>query len=99
MRRRRRKAELMSARAQARPACHLGSRIRYPVPEAQCESRRTSEAEMEKKMSRSLLSLRVTVKDGERALLLRDGRYDRVLTPGRYDLVDPLRKLTVERYD
>jgi len=54
---------------------------------------------MEKKMSRSLLSLRITVKDGERVLLLRDGRYERALNPGRYDLLDPLRKLSLERYD
>lgn len=50
-------------------------------------------------MKRSLLSLTITVKDGERALLLRDGRYDRVLNPGRHNFLDPLRKLTVERYD
>ena len=47
-------------------------------------------------MSRHLLMLRVTVKDGERAFLTRDGRLERVLEPGRYRLFDPLRKLAVE---
>jgi regulator of protease activity HflC (stomatin/prohibitin superfamily) len=42
--------------------------------------------------------LRVTVKDGERALLLRNGRYERVLGPGRHRLFDPKRTLTVETF-
>jgi regulator of protease activity HflC (stomatin/prohibitin superfamily) len=42
------------------------------------------------------LVLRVTVKDGERALLTRDGRLEQVLEPGRHRLIDPLRKLAVE---
>jgi regulator of protease activity HflC (stomatin/prohibitin superfamily) len=42
--------------------------------------------------------LRVTVKDGERALLLRNGRYERVLDPGRHRLFDPKRELTVESF-
>ena len=37
------------------------------------------------------LVLRVTVKDGERALLTRDGRLEQVLEPGRHRLLDPLR--------
>jgi regulator of protease activity HflC (stomatin/prohibitin superfamily) len=35
--------------------------------------------------------LRVTVKDGERALLTRNGRLERVLEPGRHRLFDPVR--------
>jgi regulator of protease activity HflC (stomatin/prohibitin superfamily) len=50
-------------------------------------------------MTRSLLYLTITVKGGERALLLRDGRYERVLEPGRHRFLDPLRRLTAERYD
>ncbi len=46
-------------------------------------------------MNRHLV-LRVTVKDGERALLTRDGRLEQVLEPGRHRLVDPLGKLAVE---
>ncbi|MEN3382252.1 MAG: hypothetical protein V7608_2296 [Hyphomicrobiales bacterium] len=36
------------------------------------------------------LMLRLTVKDGERAFLLRNGRFERVLGPGRHRLFDPL---------
>ncbi|HEY4408025.1 MAG TPA: slipin family protein [Xanthobacteraceae bacterium] len=46
-------------------------------------------------MNRHLV-LRVTVKDGERALLTRDGRLEQVLEPGRHRLIDPLHKLAVE---
>ena len=42
------------------------------------------------------LMLRVTVKDGERALLTRDGRLEQMLEPGRHRLIDPLGKLAVE---
>jgi regulator of protease activity HflC (stomatin/prohibitin superfamily) len=49
-------------------------------------------------VARFLLMLRVTVKDGERALLLRNGRYERVLDPGRHRLFDPKRTLTVETF-
>jgi hypothetical protein len=49
-------------------------------------------------MSRYLLTLRVTVKDGERALLLRNGRYERALGPGRHRLLDPTRELKVETF-
>jgi regulator of protease activity HflC (stomatin/prohibitin superfamily) len=45
---------------------------------------------------RSLLMLHVTVKDGERALLTRNGRLERVLEPGRHRLFDPRRELAVE---
>jgi len=48
-------------------------------------------------MNRHLV-LRVTVKDGERALLTRDGRLEQVLAPGRHRLFDPLRKLAFELY-
>jgi regulator of protease activity HflC (stomatin/prohibitin superfamily) len=43
-----------------------------------------------------LFVLRVTVKDGERGLLMRNGRFERVLGPGRHRLIDPLREFTVE---
>ena len=47
-------------------------------------------------MNRYLFTLRVTVKDGERALLTRNGRFERVLEPGRHTLFDPKRELGVE---
>ena len=43
-----------------------------------------------------LLMLRVTVKDGERALLTRNGRFEQVLGPGRHRLFDPANELAVE---
>jgi len=49
-------------------------------------------------MSRHLLTLRVTVKDGERALLTRNGRFERVLEPGRHRLLDPKRELAAELF-
>jgi regulator of protease activity HflC (stomatin/prohibitin superfamily) len=49
-------------------------------------------------MSRHLLTLRVTVKDGERALLTRNGRFERVLEPGRHRLFDPKRELAAELF-
>jgi regulator of protease activity HflC (stomatin/prohibitin superfamily) len=49
-------------------------------------------------MDRRFWTLRVTVKDGERAILLRDGRFERVLEPGRHRLFDPKRELTAELY-
>jgi regulator of protease activity HflC (stomatin/prohibitin superfamily) len=42
------------------------------------------------------MMLRVTVKDGERALLTRNGRFERVLGPGRHRLFDPARELSVD---
>jgi regulator of protease activity HflC (stomatin/prohibitin superfamily) len=47
-------------------------------------------------MSWHLFVLRVTVKDGERAFLTRNGRLERVLGPGRHRLFDPHRALAVE---
>jgi regulator of protease activity HflC (stomatin/prohibitin superfamily) len=47
-------------------------------------------------MTWHVLMLNVTVKDGERALVKRDGRLERVLAPGRHRLFDPLNALTVE---
>ena len=47
-------------------------------------------------MNRHFLMLRLTVKDGERAFLMCDGRFERVLGPGRHRLFDPLRGLAVE---
>ena len=35
-------------------------------------------------MKRHLFVLRVTVKDGERAFLMRNGRFEQVLVPGYY---------------
>ncbi len=42
------------------------------------------------------LTAKLTVKDGERALLTRNGRLERVLGPGRHRLLDIRRELTVE---
>ena len=50
-------------------------------------------------MNRHLFVLRVIVKDGERALLTRDGRFERALEPGRHILFDPSRKLAVELFN
>jgi regulator of protease activity HflC (stomatin/prohibitin superfamily) len=47
-------------------------------------------------VNRYLFTLRVTVKDGERALLTRNGRFERVLGPGLHRLFDPARELSVE---
>src|SRR5579884_828976 len=47
-------------------------------------------------MSWHLLTTDVTVKDGERALLSRNGRLQRGLEPGRHRLFDPLRDLKAE---
>jgi regulator of protease activity HflC (stomatin/prohibitin superfamily) len=47
-------------------------------------------------VDRLFWTLRVTVKDGERAILLRNGRFERVLEPGRHTLLDPKRQLSVE---
>jgi len=47
-------------------------------------------------MTWHVVTTNVTVKDGERALVKRDGRLERVLAPGRHRLFDPLRALTVE---
>ncbi|HTO66659.1 MAG TPA: SPFH domain-containing protein [Bradyrhizobium sp.] len=46
-----------------------------------------------------LVNATVTVKDGERALVMRDGRLARVLEPGRHALFDPLNRLTVELFN
>src|SRR5262245_32826328 len=48
---------------------------------------------------RHLFVLRVTVKDGERAFLTRNGRLERVLEPGRHTLFDPRRELAVELFN
>ena len=47
-------------------------------------------------MTWHLLMKTLTVKDGERALLTRNGRLERVLEPGRHLLFDPRRQLTAE---
>jgi regulator of protease activity HflC (stomatin/prohibitin superfamily) len=46
-----------------------------------------------------LLMLNVTVKDGERALLTRNGQLVRVLAPGKHRLFDPLHELKAEVLD
>src|SRR5262245_55336312 len=50
-------------------------------------------------MNRHLFVLRVTVKDGERAFLMRNGRSERVLEPGRHAFFDPRRELGVELHN
>ena len=47
-------------------------------------------------MNRHLFVLRVTVQDGERAILTRNGRFERVLEPGRHRIFDPRRECTAE---
>jgi len=47
-------------------------------------------------MTWHFLMLRVTVKDGERAFLTRNGRLERVLAPGRHRILDPLRARKAE---
>lgn len=49
-------------------------------------------------MNRRLLALDITVKDGERAFLSRNGVIERVLEPGRHRLLDPLRALSAETF-
>ena len=49
-------------------------------------------------MARHFLMLHVTVKDGERALLTRNGRLERVLEPGRHRLFDPRSALAAEMF-
>ncbi|MCL2716357.1 MAG: slipin family protein [Alphaproteobacteria bacterium] len=50
-------------------------------------------------MVRHLWALTLTVKDGQRALLTRDGMLTRVLEPGHYRMFDPGRKLAAETFD
>jgi len=50
-------------------------------------------------MTWHLLMKRLTVKDGERALLTRDGRIERVLEQGRHRLFDLRRQLTAEIFN
>src|ERR1700742_945152 len=50
-------------------------------------------------MTWHLLMTQLTVKDGERALLRRDGRLERVLEPGRHRLFDPGHQLTTELFN
>ncbi|WP_076858598.1 SPFH domain-containing protein [Bradyrhizobium mercantei] len=49
-------------------------------------------------MTWHFLTTKLTVKDGERALLTRDGRLERVLAPGRHRLFDPLHQLKAELF-
>ena len=50
-------------------------------------------------MTWHLLMKTLTVKDGERALLTRNGRLERVLEPGRHRLFDLRRQLTAEIFN
>jgi regulator of protease activity HflC (stomatin/prohibitin superfamily) len=50
-------------------------------------------------MDRHLFTLSVTVRDGERALVTRDGRFEQVLEPGRHKLFDPARRIAVEQFN
>ena len=50
-------------------------------------------------MTRHWLMLHVTVKDGERAFLSRNGRLERVLEPGRHRLLDLRRSLAAELFN
>lgn len=49
-------------------------------------------------MTRHFAMLHVTVKDGERALLTRDGTLERVLGPGHHRLFDPRSALATELF-
>ena len=50
-------------------------------------------------MTWHFLTKTLTVKDGERALLSRNGRLERVLAPGRHRLFDPLKWLSTETFN
>ena len=50
-------------------------------------------------MTRHWLMLHVTVKDGERAFLSRNGRLERVLEPGHHRLLDLRRSLAAELFN
>jgi regulator of protease activity HflC (stomatin/prohibitin superfamily) len=50
-------------------------------------------------MNRLKFTFRATVKDGERAFLVRDGRFERVLEPGRHVQFDPRGALTAEIFN
>jgi regulator of protease activity HflC (stomatin/prohibitin superfamily) len=50
-------------------------------------------------MTWHFLTAKLTVKDGERALLTRNGRLERVLGPGRHRLLDIKRELTAEIFN
>jgi regulator of protease activity HflC (stomatin/prohibitin superfamily) len=50
-------------------------------------------------MTWHLVTARVTVKDGERALVSRNGQLERVLAPGRHRLFDPLNQMTAEIFN
>jgi hypothetical protein len=47
-------------------------------------------------MPRRFWMLRVTVKEGERGLLSRNGRFRRVLEPGNYSWFDPRRRINAD---
>src|SRR5438067_1417585 len=80
-----------------RPADRRGKTRPEPSPRDESNaSRETATPNGDMTMDRHLLTMRVTVKDGERAILTRNGRFERVLEPGRHKLFDPKRELGVE---
>src|SRR5216684_7021519 len=80
-----------------RPADRHGKTRPEPSPRDESNaSRETAKPNGDMTMDRHLLTMRVTVKDGERAILTRNGRFERVLEPGRHKLFDPKRELGVE---
>jgi regulator of protease activity HflC (stomatin/prohibitin superfamily) len=47
-------------------------------------------------MTRKMFSLEVVVRDSERAIMYRDGRFDRILGPGRHRIFDPYNRMASE---
>src|SRR5450755_1239033 len=81
------------------PSCSAGSAVRVLdilVNETRVAAERPQTPTKVSIMTRHFLSALVTVKDGERALLTRNGRLERVLEPGRHRLFDPRNELTAE---
>jgi regulator of protease activity HflC (stomatin/prohibitin superfamily) len=83
----------------------MGSRVRNPILDFETcaawaaedgESRDGTRATGMEGIMRVGFVLKVLVKDGERGLLLRDGRYERVLEPGQHRLLDALGRLKAE---
>lgn len=49
-------------------------------------------------MTRKMFSQEVIVRDSERAIVYRDGRFDRILGPGRHRIFDPFNRLAAELF-
>src|SRR5215203_6598060 len=92
-----------SAQAQTGHAELSGSVVRSPRPlqnETRFPTLRGPEGKpWRRAMTWHLLMKTLTVKDGERALLTRNGRLERVLEPGRHRLFDLRRQLTAEIFN